>query len=82
MLRFENRLVINCVCVVKETEKGVTEMCQAMEALYNEGVEVGEERRTKKIVLSLASMHMSVEDIAKAVEMSVETVQDWISRQT
>ena len=66
---------------LKETEKGVTEMCQAMEELYNEGIEVGEERRTKKIALSLASMHMSVEEIARAVEMSKETVQDWISRQ-
>ena len=63
---------------LKETEKGVTEMCQAMEELYNEGVEVGEERRTKKIALSLAGMHMSVEDIARAVEMSVETVQEWL----
>lgn len=72
---------VECVCKLKETEKGVTEMCQAMEKLYNEGVEFGEERRTKKIALSLASMHMSVEDIALAVEMSVETVQDWISQQ-
>lgn len=69
---------------LKETEKGVMEMCQAMEELYHdgysEGVEVGEERRTKKIALSLAGMHMSVEDIARAVEMSIETVQEWIGQ--
>ena len=66
---------------LKETEKGVTEMCQAMEELYNEGVEVGEERRTKKIALSLAKVHMPVKEIAEVVEMSVDTVQEWISQQ-
>ena len=74
---------------LKETEKGVTEMCQAMEELYkegvedgfSEGVEFGKENKTKEIVLSLASMCMSVEDIAKAVKMNIEIVQEWIFQQ-
>ncbi len=67
---------------LKETEKGVTEMCQAMEELYNDGYSEGAEDKAKEIVFSMASRHMSVEDIAGIVQMSVETVQNWLVQQT
>ena len=68
---------------LKETEEGVKTMCQELEEIYNEGVERGEQsgelKAKKETTLSLIEMGMSVEQIAKAVNLSVETVQNWIS---
>ena len=64
---------------LKETEEGVKSMCQELEEIYNEGEQSGELKAKRETTLSLIKMGMSVEQIAKAVKLSTETVQNWIS---
>lgn len=66
-------------------------MCQELEEIYNEGVERGEQsgflrgeqsgelKKQEKLLLPFSKMGMSVKQIAKAVNLSVETIQNWIS---
>lgn len=63
---------------LKETEKGVREMCRDMEEIYSEGKEEGGQEKAREIVLSLAGMGMTIEQIVKAVKMPMEVVQGWI----
>ena len=76
---------------LKETEEGVKTMCQELEEIYNEGeqsgflrgeqsgVQKGELKKARETTLVLFEMGMSVKQIAKAVNLSVETIQNWIS---
>ena len=64
---------------------------QELEEIYNEGVERGEQsgflrgeqsgelKKARETTLALLEMGMSVKQIAKAVNLSVETIQNWIS---
>ena len=86
-----NNILATRVHQLKETEEGVKTMCQELEEIYNEGVErdeqsgflrgeqSGELKAKKEATLSLIEMGMSVEQIAKIVKLSTETVQNWIS---
>ena len=76
---------------LKETEEGVDQMCQELEEIYNEGeqsgflrgeqsgVQKGELKKARETTLALLEMGMSAEQIAKAVNLSIETIQSWIS---
>ena len=58
-------------------------MCEISEKIYREGAEDGIARgkleSQKETVKSLAEIGMAVEDIAKAMKVSVEQVQEWLS---
>ena len=68
---------------LKETTEGVNQMCQELEEIYNEGeqsgVQKGELKKARETTLALLEMGMSAEQIAKAVNLSIETIQNWIS---
>ena len=68
---------------IKETTEGVNQMCQELEEIYNEGeqsgVQKGELKKARETTLALLEMGMSSEQIAKAVNLSIETIQNWIS---
>ena len=72
---------------LKETEEGVKTMCQELEEIYNEGEQSGflrgeqsgELKKARETTLALLEMGMSAEQIAKAVNLSIETIQNWIS---
>ena len=76
---------------LKETEEGVNQMCQELEEIYNEGeqfgflrgeqsgVQKGELKKARETTLALLEMGLSAEQIAKAVNLSIETIQNWIS---
>ena len=64
---------------LKETEEGVNQMCQELEEIYNEGEQKGELKKARETTLALLEMGMSAEQIAKAVNLSIETIQNWIS---
>ena len=53
-------------------------MCQELEEIYNEGeqsgVQKGELKKARETTLALLEMGMSSEQIAKAVNLSVETI--------
>ena len=81
-----NNILATRVHQLKETEEGVKTMCQELEEIYNEGEQSGflrgeqsgKLKAKKETTLSLLKMGMSVEQIAQAVNLSIETVQDWI----
>ena len=72
---------------LKETTEGVNQMCQELEEIYNEGEQSGflrgeqsgELKKARETTLALLEMGMSVKQIAKAVNLSIETVQNWIA---
>ena len=67
---------------LKETEEGVNQMCQELKRFimkannlaYKRGIE-----KARETTLALLEMGMSSEQIAKAVNLSIETIQNWIS---
>ena len=67
---------------LKETEKGVNEMCKELEEIYNEGHQQGELfgvlKTKKETALSLFKMQMPIEQIAQAMNIETSTVQSWI----
>ena len=73
-----SKILASRVYELKETEKGVREMCREMEEIYSEGREEGGQEKAREIVLSLAEMGMPIEQIVKAVKMPIEVVQGWI----
>lgn len=73
-----SKILASRVYELKETEKGVREMCRDMEEIYSEGREEGGQEKAREIVLSLAEMGMPIEQIVKAVKMPIEVVQGWI----
>ena len=72
---------------LKETMEGVNQMCQELEEIYNEGEQSGflrgeqsgELKKARETTLTLLDMGMPAEQIAKAVNLSIETVQNWIA---
>ena len=77
-----SKILADRVHDLKETQKGVEFMCREMEQIYSEGIESGMEKgelkKAKETALSLAEMGLSVDKIAQAVKISVDTVQEWI----
>ncbi len=72
---------------LKETQEGVDTMCEEMKELLEELLEEEkdklykecEAKTRKETALSLARMGMSVDNIAQAVNSSVECVKEWLS---
>lgn len=68
---------------LKESEKGVEEMCKELEEIYNEGeqsgVQKGELKKARETVFALLEMGMPLEQITKAVKIPLTTVQSWIA---
>ena len=64
---------------LKETPKGVEDMCREMDEIYNEGIEIGEQKGKKETAMTLASMGMSVDKISQAVKESMDQIQHWLA---
>lgn len=60
---------------LKENPKGVNEMCKVMEDLRNES----REEQAKETALRLSEMGNNIEDIAFAVNYSVDIVKQWLA---
>ena len=60
---------------LQETEKGVEHMCKEMEQLYDELI-MDEKKETAR---NLKAMGLSIEQIAQALKVNVQLVQDWLS---
>lgn len=89
-----SKILADRVYELKETQKGVEFMCREMEQIYSEGIENGEKlgiakgeklgiekgelKKAKETALSLAEMGLSVDKIAQAVKINVDTVREWI----
>lgn len=68
---------------LKETPEGVGEMCREMEIMRDksraEGRAEGELKKAKETVMNLHTMGLDVESIARAVNVSLELVKQWIT---
>lgn len=68
---------------LKETQKGVEDMCREMDQIYKEGIEEGREEgkmeAKRENAISLAELGMPVEQIAQVVKENVSLVQKWIA---
>ena len=64
---------------LKETPKGVEDMCREMDEIYNEGIEIGEQKAKKETAMTLASMGMPVNKISQAVKESMDQIQQWLA---
>ena len=81
-----SKILASRVYELKETEKGVREMCRDMEEIYSEGREngfeageqSGTEKANRKTVLALHNMGMSEDNILQVVEVSIEQIRAWI----
>ena len=75
---------------LKEIQEGVDAMCREMDALYQEGIALGEERGMKRgmergkkeMVQSLFAMGIPLDKIAQAAKESVSCVRQWIAEGT
>ena len=64
---------------LKESPEGVREMCREMEIMRDRSRAEGELKRAKETARNLFGMGMDVEFIAKAVNVSIEQVKQWLS---
>lgn len=69
---------------MKENPKGVREMCKVMEDLreesFAEGQEEGRREQAQMTARNLSVQGLSVEQIAQAVDFSVEAVKEWLAQ--
>ena len=85
-----NKILASRVYELKETEKGVEEMCRDMEEIYNEGeqigfergLEKGEQKKAKEMVVSFAKLGIPIQQIAEAAKITVELAQSWVEEST
>ena len=77
-----SKVLAKRVFELKETQKGVEIMCREMEEIYSEGMEIGIEqgelKKAKEMVLSFVEMGFTIDKIAQAAKISVETVKKWM----
>lgn len=52
---------------------------QAWEEVYEEAVEKGKLKKAREIAVSLSEMGLSPEQIAQAVKVNIDTVQEWLA---
>lgn len=89
--KMNNKILASRVYELKETEKGVEEMCRDMEEIYGEGLEKGEQigfkrgeesgarKRTREIVISMAKEGMELETISRLTKVDIDEVREWIN---
>ena len=83
MDKMQSMILAERVRELKETPKGVEDMCREMDEIYNEGMEIGqkrgEQKAKKETAMTLASMGMSVDKISQAVKESMDQIQQWLA---
>lgn len=67
---------------LKESEKGVEYMCKEMEEIRAVGREEGRMEEKMETANNLYKMGMPLEQIAQAVQVSVQMIQEWLSGET
>ena len=81
-----SKILADRVRELKETQKGMVIMCNELEEIYSEGIENGERRgiekgelkKAREATISLAKMGLPVDKIAQALNINVETVEEWL----
>ena len=60
---------------VSKKKEAKIDMCQALEELYNDGIQQGSNKKLIEQVTKKLSKQKSVEEIAEALEETVETIE-------
>ena len=69
---------VNAGLEMEESEVSM-DMCEAIQKIQERSEQQGEMKKAREMALSLASMGISVEKIAEAAKVSLDTVQKWLS---
>ena len=69
---------VNAGLEMEESEVSI-DMCEAIQKIQERSEQQGEMKKAREMALSLASMGISVEKIAEAAKVSLDTVQKWLS---
>lgn len=64
---------------LKENPKGVSNMCKVMDDLRVQSFEEGKEEQAREMARGLYEQGITIEQIAKASKVSIETVQRWLT---
>ena len=67
---------------LKENPKGVSQMCKVMEDLRDESYAKGREEQAKVTAKNLYEQNYSIEQIAKAIDFDIPTVEEWLTPKT
>ena len=54
-------------------------MCNLSEGVYNRGISAGMMKQKRDTTYELHDMGMSGEQIARAVKVSIDTIQEWLA---
>ena len=65
---------------LKENPKGVSEMCKVMEDLRVESYTEGREEQAQMTAKNLYEQGLTIEQIARAIGFSMETVEKWLTQ--
>ena len=74
---------------LKETERGVEQMCKEMDELCSmafedgkvKGKEAGRREEKMKVVKNMNNLKMSIEQIAQVADVDIKTVREWIAEE-
>lgn len=79
----KGKLRIACFGIENQTKGGPRTMCEVLDRIENkgraEGRAEGEMKRARETVINLHNMGMTNDFIARAVNVSVELVKEWLS---
>lgn len=64
---------------LKETQGGERHMCEELQMLWDEAIQVGEIKTKKETAVVLADRDIEIDEIADILKVSVDTVQEWLS---
>lgn len=64
---------------LKETPEGVSEMCKEMEIMRDKSRLEGELKKARETAMNLQSMGLDMDSIAKAVNVSLDLVKQWLT---
>ncbi len=77
----KNEILAERVRYFKESDEGVGSMCQIMEELRDKSIALGAKKEKKQLIMQLLK-NMSVSEVAKNLDMTVEEVENIINSET
>lgn len=68
------------ISVSREMSEKVLDLCNLSTGVYNKGISGGEMKRARAMAYKLQDKGMVREEIADMVEVSIDTVREWLAQ--
>lgn len=68
------------ISVSREMREEVLDLCNLNTGVYNKGISGGEMKKARAMAYKLQDKGMVREEIADMVEVSIDTVQEWLAQ--